>query len=111
MKNFLTAFHILLLLAVIAATFTNLNEMFVAAAPLLILLILILISLWKESKLLMIPAILLIFIATFAFALMVVGNIVWSEKTIYLIILFYFLFLAGEVVTIIFSLKSFKKPL
>lgn len=100
-----------MLLAIIATTFINFNEMFVAAAPLIILLTLILISLWKESKLLMIPAILLIFIATFAFALMVVGNIVWPEKTIYLIILFYLLFLTGEVTTIIFSLKTFKKPL
>ncbi|MBS4036331.1 MAG: hypothetical protein KGZ85_17855 [Ignavibacterium sp.] len=85
--------------------------MLVATFPIVLLIAIVILLLIKESKYILIPSILLIFIFTFIFALMVIGNIVWSEGTVLLVILAYILFLTFEIVTIIFAFNRFKKQI
>jgi len=100
------------MLALIAAiTFMDFKQMLVVTFPIVLLITIVILLLINESKYILIPSILLIFIFTFIFALMVIGNIVWSEGTQLLVILAYLLFLAFEIVTIVFAFKQFKKQI
>lgn len=108
-KKYLIFFHSLMLAFVAAITFIDFNEMLVVTLPIVFLVAVIILLLINESKYILIPSILLIFIFTFVFALMVIGNIVWSEATLLIVILGYLLFLAFEIVTIVYVLKEFKK--
>lgn len=111
MKKYLIIFHSLLLLAVLTLTFMDLKEMLIITFPPIVLIVLMIIFIVNESKFIVIPTILLVFIVTFVFALMVVGNIVWSNGTVFLVIILYVLFLAAESITIVFALKYFKKQI
>ena len=53
----------------------------------ILLLVAIIIFIYNESFLLIIPSVLLIFLFTILFALMIIGNVVWSEAEIFLVIL------------------------
>lgn len=104
-KKILITFHSVLLAALVMLTFFDLKEMLVATFLPIIMLVLILIFLNSDSKLVLIPAILLVAIFTFAFATMVIGNIVWSEVTLFLTILLYTVFLIIEIITIVYGIK------
>lgn len=109
MKKYLIIFHILLLTALVAGTFIEPEEFIVVTFIPLLLIILIIVFLLMESKYIMIPSVLLLFLSTIAFAMMVIGNIAWSEGTILIVIVGYLLFLTFEIVTIVFAFKHFKK--
>lgn len=102
-------FHSLLFSFVAAITFIDVKEMLVVTFPSVLLIAIVILLLINESNYILIPSILLIFIFTIVFALMVIGNIVGSEGTVLLVILGYLLFLASEIVTIVYALKQFKK--
>lgn len=108
-KKYLMIFHSLLLSFVAAITYIDLKEMLVVTLPIVLLIAIVILLLINESNYILIPSILLIFIFTIVFALMVIGNIVWSEGTVLIVILGYLLFLTSEIVTIVYALKQFKK--
>lgn len=110
-KKYLIIFHSLILTLAAASTFMDFEEMLVVTLPIALLIAIVILLLIKESKYILIPSILLIFIFTFIFALMVIGNIVWSEGSVLLVILAYLLFLTFEIVTIVFAFKQFKKQI
>lgn len=109
MKKYIIIFHFLLLIALIAGTLIEPEDFIVVTFIPLLLIVLIIVFLLMESKYIMIPSVLLILLSTIAFAMMVIGNISWSEGTILIIIFGYLLFLACEIVTIVFAFKNFKK--
>lgn len=108
-KNYLIIFHVFMLAATISLTFINLNGMFAVTFPVLLLNAIVILLLINESRYILIPSVLLIFIFTFVFALMVIGNIVWSNVVVFLIIIAYLLFLSIQIITIVYALKRFKK--
>lgn len=77
----------------------------------ILLLVAIIIFIYNESFLLIIPSVLLIFLFTILFALMIIGNVVWSEAEIFLVILLYLTFLFIEIFSIVYSVKNFKSKL
>lgn len=100
-----------MLIALLGLTFVEPEELIVVTFIPILLIILIIIFLVKELKIILIPSILLILISTIAFAMMVVGNIVWSEVTVFLVIILYLVFLTLEIFTIVFAMQNFKKQL
>ena len=100
-----------MLIALLGLTFVEAEELSVVTFIPILLIILIIIFLVKELKIILIPSILLILISTIAFAMMVVGNIVWSEVTVFLVIILYLVFLTLEIFTIVFAMQNFKKQL
>jgi hypothetical protein len=110
-KKLLTGFHFVLLISLLAFTLLEPDEMIMVTALPVLLIILIIILIFNESRFILIPSVLLILISTIAFAMMVVGNIVWSEVTVFLVIVLYLIFLTLEILTIVFAMQNFKKQL
>lgn len=111
MKKYLLIFHILLFIALLCVTMIEPEELIVVTFIPLLLVILIIVFLVNESKFILIPGVILVLISTIAFAMMVVGNIVWSEVTVFLVIILYLIFLTLEIFTIVFAMQNFKKQL
>lgn len=99
-------FHIILLIALLALTSFDPKGILTITIFPMILISLIIIFLIKDSKLILIPSILFILFLTISFALILIGNISWSEIIIYLSAFIYFFILIAE--TFIIS-KVFRK--